>query len=149
DPYGMQVEWSTLEAVAATRAIDLWLLFPLGIGLVRLATRSGEIPEQWRMRLNKLLGTDTWYDEFYQIERRPTLFGTDEEHVVRASVEHMGRYFIRRLQTIFPGVVTRPGVLRNSKNNPLYLLCFAVGNERGKGQALRIAGHLLRGLEQL
>ena len=32
DPYGMQVEWQTIEAVAKTKAIDLWLLFPLGIG---------------------------------------------------------------------------------------------------------------------
>jgi three-Cys-motif partner protein len=31
DPYGMQVEWSTIEAIASTKAIDLWLLFPLGI----------------------------------------------------------------------------------------------------------------------
>jgi three-Cys-motif partner protein len=28
DPYGMQVEWQTIEAIAKTAAIDLWLLFP-------------------------------------------------------------------------------------------------------------------------
>lgn len=149
DPYGMQVEWSTLEAVAATRAIDLWLLFPLGAGVVRLLKRSGDIPDAWKNRLNRLLGTETWHEEFYRVERRPTLFGEDEEHVVRPSVEVIGKYFVRRLQTIFTGVATRPGVLRNSRNSPLYLLCFAVGNERGKGPALRIAEYLLRGLEQL
>lgn len=30
DPYGMQVEWQTIEAIARTKGIDLWLLFPLG-----------------------------------------------------------------------------------------------------------------------
>lgn len=45
DPYGMQVEWDTIVAVAQTRAIDLWLLFPLGVGVNRLVTRSGDIPE--------------------------------------------------------------------------------------------------------
>ena len=30
DPYGMQVEWSTIEAVAKTEAIDMWL--PLSLG---------------------------------------------------------------------------------------------------------------------
>jgi three-Cys-motif partner protein len=30
DPYGMQVEWKTIEAIAKTKAIDLWVLFPLG-----------------------------------------------------------------------------------------------------------------------
>jgi three-Cys-motif partner protein len=56
DPYGMQVEWRTIEAIAATKAIDLWLLFPLGIGVNRLLTKSGDIPESWRNRLNLLLG---------------------------------------------------------------------------------------------
>ena len=36
DPYGMQVEWKSIEAVASTQAIDLWLLFPLGMGVNRL-----------------------------------------------------------------------------------------------------------------
>jgi three-Cys-motif partner protein len=75
DPYGMQVEWKTIEAVARTRAIDLWILFPLGIGVNRLLTKSGDIPDSWRKRLNLLLGTDNWYEEFYSVERKPTLFG--------------------------------------------------------------------------
>ncbi|MFZ1979036.1 MAG: three-Cys-motif partner protein TcmP [Bacteroidota bacterium] len=36
DPYGMQVSWSTIEAIAETKAIDLWLLFPLGVAVNRL-----------------------------------------------------------------------------------------------------------------
>src|SRR5688500_3095197 len=27
----MQVDWTTVEAIARTKAIDLWVLFPLGI----------------------------------------------------------------------------------------------------------------------
>ncbi len=26
DPYGVQVEWRTIEAIAQTKGIDLWLL---------------------------------------------------------------------------------------------------------------------------
>jgi len=144
DPYGMQVEWKTIEAIASTKAIDLWLLFPLGIGVNRLLTKSGDIPESWRERLNLLLGTEDWYDEFYKVETTPTLFGADQERVVKATMETMGRYFNDRLKGVFAGVVDEPGVLRNSSNNPLYLLCFAVGNERGKNIALRIAEHLLK-----
>lgn len=146
DPYGMQVEWKTIEAVAKTQAIDLWLLFPLGIGVNRLLTRSGQMPASWRHRLDVLLGTGDWYEEFYKVEASPTLFGTDEERVTKASMETIGRYFINRLETIFAGVVREPGILRNSSNNPLYLFCFAVGNPRGKDIALRIAEHLLKGL---
>lgn len=39
-----------------------------------------------------------------------------------------------------------PGVLKNKVNCPLYLLCFAVGNKRGKDIATRIADHLLKGV---
>jgi three-Cys-motif partner protein len=146
DPYGMQVEWKTIQAVAETEAIDLWLLFPLGIGVNRLLTRSGKMPESWRHRLNLLLGTVDWYEEFYQVEPSPTLFGTDEDRVVKASMATIGKYFVERLEGVFAGVAREPGILRNSSNNPLYLLCFAVGNPRGKDIALRIAGHLFKDL---
>ena len=122
----------------------MWLLFPLGIGVNRLLKRSGDIPASWRTRLNTLLGTEEWYEEFYKVEKTPTLFGGEQEHVIKATMDTIGRYFNGRLQTIFAGVADEPGVLRNSANNQLYLLCFAVANERGAPVALRIANHLLR-----
>ncbi len=142
DPYGMQVEWKTIEAIGETEAIDLWLLFPLGIGVNRLLTKSGHIPESWRRRLNTLLGTEDWYDEFYRVESRPTLFG-EADRVVKATMETIGRCFNERLKSVFAAVANEPRVLRNSANCPLYLLCFAVGNEKGAPIALRIANHLL------
>lgn len=142
DPYGMQVEWATIEAVAATKAIDLWLLFPLGIGTVRLLTRSGDIPAAWRHRLDLLLGTTDWYDAFYRVEAENTLFGV-EERVIKASTETIGQYFVDRLRGVFAGVADHPKVLRNSTNCPLYLLCFAAGNPRGARIAVKIANHLL------
>lgn len=144
DPYGMQVEWATIEAIANTKAIDLWLLFPLGIGVNRLLTKSGEIPETWRRRLDLLLGTEDWYEEFYKTRTTRDLFGNEQESLVKEKMETIGRFFNDRLKGVFAGVVDEPGVLRNSANNPLYLLCFAVGNERGKEIALRIAKHLLK-----
>ncbi len=61
--------------------------------------------------------------------RKP--FGGKQEHVVKARMLTIGRYFVARLKTIFPGVAEEPGVHRNSTNSPLYLLCFAASNERG------------------
>lgn len=143
DPYGMQVEWKTIVAVAATKAIDLWLLVPLGMGMNRLAPNSGKLPESWRQRMNAFLGTADWYDDFYKVETKLTLFG-DHQVQVKASMDVMARYFNNRLKKVFAGVAEEPGVLWNSSNNPLYMFCFAVGNERGKDIALRIANHLLR-----
>ena len=145
DPYGLQVEWSTVEAIAATRSIDLWLLFPLGMGVNRLLTRDGEIPEAWQTRLDVFLGTTKWRSAFYRAETSKDLFG-EQEVLVKAKTDVIGRYFVDRLATVFPAVSLKPGVLRNSTNCPLYLLCFATASdsERGREIALRIANHLLK-----
>jgi hypothetical protein len=49
------------------------------------------------------------------------------------------------LKLIFPGVAENPLLLHNSKNNPLYLLCFASGNEKGSKTAIKIAQDILKG----
>lgn len=41
DPFGMHVEWSTLEAIAKTGAIDVWYLFPYA-GLYRQAAKNAD-----------------------------------------------------------------------------------------------------------
>ena len=144
DPYGMQVEWAIIEAVARTKAIDLWLLFPLGMGVNRLLPRSAEIPDSWRQRLDLVLGTTDWYDKFYTVDAVPNLFDEQDEQVRKVSMDRIGQYFLERLGGVFSGVLERPAVLRNSTNNPLYLLCFAAGNPKGTSIALKIARHLLK-----
>ena len=48
DPYGMGVEWETLEAIKQTKAIDVWYLVSLS-GLYRQAThRSSKLDEKKR-----------------------------------------------------------------------------------------------------
>jgi three-Cys-motif partner protein len=144
DPYGMQVEWRTIEAIAKTGAIDLWVLFPL-MGVSRVLTKSGEIPDSWARRLTTVLGTDSWRDRAYKTRLEHTLFG-EEATLVRSGVEVIGDLFNERLREVFAGVAPRPGVLKNSKNSPLYLLCFAASNKNGAKIALRIAENLLKGM---
>ena len=52
----MQVSWDTLRAAAGTKAIDVWVLFPSGMGMNRLITNSGEIPKEWQDPLDRFLG---------------------------------------------------------------------------------------------
>lgn len=108
-----------------------------------MTKRLEDIPESWRRRLTALPGTDEWEREFYRTESENMLFGK-EERVVKASLDIIGRYFVNRLKTIFPGVAGHPAVLSNSKGSPLYLFCFAAANEKGAPIALKIANHLLK-----
>lgn len=156
DPFGMQVEWRTIEALAATRSVDLWVLFPLGVVTIRLlARKQSRIPEGWSDALDKLFGTRDWKDRFYapataQPLQQPTLFGPDgiagEERGRTADLDAIGDYFVERLASIFAGVATGRGYLRNSKRLPLYRLCFAAANPKGAGIAVGIAEHLLKRL---
>jgi three-Cys-motif partner protein len=144
DPYGMQVEWRTIQAVARTRAIDLWVLFPL-MAVARVLARSGDIPESWRRRVDLMLGTREWYERIYAVKAEPTLFGVEQQRS-RAGAGVIGELFHERLRAQFPGVARRPALLKNSTNSPLYLLHFAAANERGAKVALRIAELLLKGM---
>ena len=143
DPYGMQVQWSTVLTLAKTKAIDLWYLFPLGVGVARLLKRDGNIEESWQNRLDLLFGTGDWRSRFYEIQTTRDLFSVDRETVERtATVEKIQEFINERLASCFAGVA-KGLVLRNSKSSPLYLLCFAAANERGAPIALRIAKNIL------
>src|SRR5690606_24688387 len=74
DPYGMQVEWETLQKIAQTKAIDLWVLIPLGQGVNRLLTKNGHPPEGFADRLTRFFGTDDWKDAFYSTTAQDDLF---------------------------------------------------------------------------
>jgi three-Cys-motif partner protein len=145
DPYGMQVKWETLEAIASTKAIDVWYLFPLGVGINRLLTTNGQIDPQHQLKLDEIFGTDKWKDRFYSASSQKPLFGEDKEIIKVANFDIIESFFVERLQTLFPTVAQKPFRLKNSRGNPLYSLCFAAGNSGNGGKiALRIANHILK-----
>jgi three-Cys-motif partner protein len=143
DPYGMQVEWRTLESLASTQAIDLWVLFPLGVAVNRLLVKDGDIPESWALRLDTLFGTHEWFNAFYLTETQAGFFGPVSQTRRVADVDSIAQYFVDRLSGIFPGVAKNPLTLRNSKKVPLFLLCFATANPYAVKPALRIAEYIL------
>ena len=155
DPFGMQMEWETIQAIARTKAIDLWILFPIG-AVNRLLKNDGEIHAPNRERLDLFFGETDWFEGFYQLAEQISLFNPEEQIAFYSQEEHwqktsdifkkIERYFIKRLQSVFARVAPKPLWLRNSKNVPLYLLCFAAGNPRGAPTAVKIAEHILNGM---
>ncbi|HTV45910.1 MAG TPA: three-Cys-motif partner protein TcmP [Stellaceae bacterium] len=145
DPYGMQVSWETLEAVAATKAIDVWMLYPTGMGLNRLLTKDGEIPAEWQQTLDRSLGTTDWQQAFYRVREQNDLFGEPKMELVKdAGTEKFESYLLDRLRRIFVAVAPQTLPLVNSKGQVMYLLCFACGNERGAEIAVRIARSVIK-----
>lgn len=143
DPFGMQVEWSTIEMIAQTQAIDLWYLFPVGIGVGRLLNNDGKISAKNQLHLDNVFGTQEWKQLFYKVSQQGDLFSNEEQIVKVVGYNEIERFFVDRLKRIFCGVADRPYRLFNSKGVWLYSMCFAAGNPKGSKVALRIAKHIL------
>ncbi len=144
DPYGMQVEWKTIEAIAQTKAIDLWLLFPLGVAVNRLLKKNGQIKPKEKQRLDEMFGTTDWFEAFFREKTQQGLFEEETGFEKKVNFDAIAEYFNDRLKSVFAMVAENPLRLYNSRNNPLYLLCFAAGNEKGAPIAIRIAQHILK-----
>jgi three-Cys-motif partner protein len=101
DPYGMQVEWQTIEALAQTKAVDLWVLFPLGQGVNRLLTRGRLPPGAWAERLTTFLGTEAWRETFYRESGQINLFDDGPHYVKVASFGSIANFIVERLDSVF------------------------------------------------
>lgn len=145
DPYGMNVEWELLWRIAQTQAIDLWFLWPLGMGVNRLLTRDGKPNQKFAAKLTRVFGDQDWEKAFYRPSATLDMFSEAPANSVKdADWDVIGNFFLERLRTIFAGVAPRTKVLYNSRGNPMYLLCFAAGNPRGAKPAIDIADYLMQ-----
>ncbi len=146
DPFGMELDWSTVEVIASKHAIDVWLLFPIQ-SVNRLLPNDGVLPDAWKDTLNKFFGNAEWEKEFYTKTQQDTLFGITEKTEKVANWDKLGNYIQSRLSECFPAVAKNPKLLRNGLNSPIFLLCFAIGNPSQKAidLGLRLAEHILEG----
>jgi len=124
DPYGLQVEWTTVEALARAKTFDVFVNFPL-MAVTRILKRD-EPPTGWRMNLlKKVMGDDSWVGKIYS--NQLTLFGEvlRVRDVMRA--EWLARIYADQVSNIFK-FVSKPVIMTNSKNAPLYALFLASHN---------------------
>ena len=146
DPYGMSVNWTTLEAIRATNAIDVWYLVSLS-GLFRQAALDRHAVDQSKwMAITRMLGTDEWESAWYHRTEQNDIFGmpfTENKRV--ANVNTMEGFVYERLCSLFPKVLN-PLRLTDDRGVPTFALFFAMSNPDGKaiGLATRIANHILK-----
>ncbi len=132
----MQVPWSTIEALAKTKAIEIIINFPLGMAIQRLLTKSGDIPQDWQVSLDTYFGSKNWHTLVY--ESKADLFGPTRSKV-SASGMNLLEWYRNRLRGIF-GNVSTARLVKNTRGNPLYYLIWAGPHKKG----LAGAEHILR-----
>lgn len=153
DPYGMHVEWPTLEAIAKTGAIDVWYLFPYS-ALYRQAAKNADAMDSDKLdSITRILGTDEWRKVFYEPQRQSDLFGTEAGDTREADHHEMLKYVSKRLKVLFPAVADpkilyQAGDSKNPSGAPLFALYFAASNPSPKayGLAIKIAKDVLKAL---
>ena len=147
DPYGMQVDWDTLKALAATKAVDIALLFPTG-PLNRMLTRDGDIPPEWAKRIDDHLGPCDWRNAMYEETTAVDLFSVQNSKTQkRLSTEGLRKFVLARLQSIFAFVSDTQLELKNSKGATLYHLFIICANPAPA--AIKLADKLARGAMRL
>jgi len=146
DPFGMQVDFATLKSIAKTRAIDVWLLVPLGVGVMRLLKNNGQISEANKATLTRFFGCDDWYNELYKAGISDTLFGEEEFVQKTVNFQNLIKYYGSRLGEIFGGISPDPLLLKNSRGNTIFALYFMVANqdEKVKHLAINIANSIIK-----
>lgn len=145
DPYGMNTDWSLIEQIGATHAIDLWYLFPLSAFFRQAALDFKSVDEGKANALTRMVGTADWHSAFYSHDPQSGLFDDEPEMKRHADVQVMTHFVTERLRTAFAHVED-PLILRHDRNNaPLFALYFAVSNTDYKaiGLAKKAAGHIL------
>jgi three-Cys-motif partner protein len=154
DPYGMQVEWATLEAIKRTEAIDLWYLFPTH-AVLRNAPRDGtKLDSHNEAALTRLFGTrERWQRILYP----PKVLGADmfdearvEQGKRTVTASDVEAAFREELVGLFtPGYVCEKPyrVIMRAKTGDYHAfsLFFAVANPDKKAcePAARIANAIL------
>lgn len=139
DPYGMAVNWKSIEALQGL-GIDLWILVPTGVGVNRLLKTDGNISEAWLTKLEKFLGLSEReiFDHFYYKTTISTLFG-DETLInkEKSAVMKAGVLYTQQLKKVFK-YVSESFVMRNSNNSIMYHFMMVTNNSA----ALNIANDI-------
>lgn len=139
DPFGMQVDWASIENLKGTRT-DLWILIPTGVIINRLLDRTGELTHIARLKTFFGKDEDFLKDYFYRKKQEQTLFG--EINIIE-KIEHpikrIAELYIQRLEEIFKKVTPEPLVLYNSRNTPIFHFACASNNET----AIKIANQII------
>lgn len=142
DPFGTEVRWETLEALAKVGVFDIWYLFSLAAAH-RLMPRKGQFIDWQEKKLMMLFGTSSWKENLYA--RQMSMLDNDSFERNR-DVPKTIEFVHDRLEAIFQRVCDRPAILTNEKNAPMFALFFAMTNPNPAAQELgfKFANHILR-----
>jgi len=141
DPFGMQINWDSIESLKGTRS-DVWVLIPTGVIVNRLLDKKGELKFLKKLESFFGLSENQIRKEFYETRVEETLFGeTEITRKVLKPIEKISYLYLERLNTIWKQTISKPLRLDNNHGFPIFHFAFASNNKN----AVKIANQIIKG----
>jgi three-Cys-motif partner protein len=130
DPYGMHLDWRVIQQAGQSRAIDMFLNFPImDINRNALLRKPADAKPDELVRMNRLWGDESWRNIAYVESGQQNMFG-DPPELLKQNNETIAKAFRKRLSDVAGfAYVPEPLAMRNRNNAVLYYLFFAAANK--------------------
>jgi three-Cys-motif partner protein len=125
DPYGLHLDWEVMYQAGRSRAVDLFLNFPvMDMNRNAIWRHPEDVPDGGIQRMNRFWGDESWRESAYAESAQgkfwggPDIVKQDNEVIVGAFCERLKR--VAGFQIVLP-----PLPMKNTQNAIVYYLCFA------------------------
>lgn len=124
DPYALHLDWEVILQAGQSKAVDMFLNFPvMDMNRNAIWRNPEEVPQAGLDRMNRFWGNESWRQAAYEESRQGNFFGLE---LVKQDNERIVAAFRARLKTVAGfGFVPDPLPMRNSKKNVVYYLFLA------------------------
>lgn len=147
DPFGLQINYETLQMLGATKAVDLWYLVPV-FAMYRQVSDAGDINQDGGPRVDAALGTKAWRERASVTEAiGKDLFDQPQFRSQRAvDIAWFEKVAKERVGLAFNGQVLDETLPLGKDGIHYFSLMFACANpsERAQDIAMRLAKAVLK-----
>lgn len=124
DPYGLHMDWEVMLQAGQSKAIDMFLNFPvMDMNRNAIWKNPEKVPASGVERMTKFWGDESWKQAAYAESAQGGLFGRE---MVKQGNEEIVAAFRKRLKEVAGfGFVPKPLPMKNSTNAVVYYLFLA------------------------
>jgi three-Cys-motif partner protein len=128
DPYGLHVKWDVVYAAGQSRAIEIFLNFPvMDMNMNMLWSNPEKVSKDQVARMDVFWGDGSWKQAAYR--KTKGLFDTIEEKTSNEAVAEAYRQRLKKVAGF--QYVPQPMPMRNTRGAIVYYLFFASPNKTG------------------
>lgn len=125
DPYGLHLDWRAMELAGKSRAVDMFLNFPvMDMNRNAIWHDPSSVPQDGIDRMNRFRGDHSWRKVAYTEHPQQEMFGNPA--IIKQGNDVIVQAFRDRLKNVAGfKYVPEPLPMRNSANAVVYYLFFA------------------------